>query len=251
MASIYAREVLGIERPVVGLLNIGAEETKGNRLAQETYALLQAGASSSPVTSNPIACSRIARSTSSLRRLRRQRLLKAIEGGISAVTSLFKKSIIPNVIAKAGALLLRRAFSDVRQVLSYERHGGAPVYSASTAPSSSRTAARTPRPSPARSMSPRRESRPDSSSGSQPGCRDGRPMGARIVGTGSHLPSQVVPNVDLEKRVETSDEWIIQRTGIRTRHLLRDEEIPSDMGVLAARSRRWMPPASPHPTSTS
>jgi 3-oxoacyl-[acyl-carrier-protein] synthase-3 len=60
-------------------------------------------------------------------------------------------------------------------------------------------------------------------------------MGARIVGTGSHLPSQVVPNVELEKRVETSDEWIIQRTGIRTRHLLRDEEIPSDMGVLAAR----------------
>jgi 3-oxoacyl-[acyl-carrier-protein] synthase-3 len=60
-------------------------------------------------------------------------------------------------------------------------------------------------------------------------------MGARIVGTGSHLPPRVVSNTELEKLVETSDEWIIKRTGIRTRHLLGEHDLPSDMGVLAAR----------------
>jgi len=58
-------------------------------------------------------------------------------------------------------------------------------------------------------------------------------MGARITGTGSALPSRCVTNVDLAKLVDTSDEWIVQRTGIRTRYLLAAEETPSDLGVLA------------------
>jgi glycerol-3-phosphate acyltransferase PlsX len=53
--------------------------------------------------------------------------LKAVEGGISAVTSLLKKSITRDAVATLGALLLRRAFSNVREVLSYQRRGGAPL----------------------------------------------------------------------------------------------------------------------------
>ncbi|MFC2079021.1 beta-ketoacyl-ACP synthase III [Candidatus Bipolaricaulota bacterium] len=60
-------------------------------------------------------------------------------------------------------------------------------------------------------------------------------MGARITGTGSYLPSKVLTNEQLESLVDTSDEWIVQRTGIRTRHLLEDSEVPSDMGVEAGR----------------
>ena len=60
-------------------------------------------------------------------------------------------------------------------------------------------------------------------------------MGARIVGTGSYLPAAVKTNADLEQIVDTSEEWIVQRTGIKTRHLLTDREIPSDMGVEAAK----------------
>lgn len=59
-------------------------------------------------------------------------------------------------------------------------------------------------------------------------------MGARITGTGSFLPAQRVSNKDLERSIDTSDEWIVQRTGIRFRHLLTKDEIPSDMGVQAA-----------------
>jgi len=58
-------------------------------------------------------------------------------------------------------------------------------------------------------------------------------MGARIVGTGSHVPAKCLTNADLERIVDTSDAWIVQRTGIRTRYILSEEEIPSDMSVDA------------------
>ena len=58
-------------------------------------------------------------------------------------------------------------------------------------------------------------------------------MKAKFIGTGSYLPDRRVTNDDLAKTVNTSDEWIVQRTGIRARHLLERTELPSDMGVVA------------------
>ena len=58
---------------------------------------------------------------------------------------------------------------------------------------------------------------------------------ARIAGTGSYLPEKVVTNRDLEKSVETTDEWIRERTGIKKRHVAADGEMSSDMGLAAAR----------------
>ena len=46
---------------------------------------------------------------------------------------------------------------------------------------------------------------------------------ARIIGTGSYLPSKVVTNVDLEKTLDTSDEWITARTGIKERRIVTNE----------------------------
>ncbi len=60
-------------------------------------------------------------------------------------------------------------------------------------------------------------------------------MGARITGSGSFLPATILTNKDLESLVETSDAWIVQRTGIRTRHILEPNEEPSMMAVEAAR----------------
>lgn len=57
---------------------------------------------------------------------------------------------------------------------------------------------------------------------------------ARIIGMGSYLPSRVLTNKDLEKMVDTSDEWIVSRTGISERRLASDEEFPSTMGIAAA-----------------
>jgi 3-oxoacyl-[acyl-carrier-protein] synthase-3 len=58
---------------------------------------------------------------------------------------------------------------------------------------------------------------------------------ARIAGTGSYLPEKVVTNHDLAKTVETTDEWIRERTGIKKRHVAADGEMSSDMGLAAAR----------------
>ena len=59
---------------------------------------------------------------------------------------------------------------------------------------------------------------------------------SRIVGTGHYLPERVVTNHDLEAMVDTSDAWIAERTGIRSRHVARDGELTSDMAAAAARS---------------
>jgi 3-oxoacyl-[acyl-carrier-protein] synthase-3 len=61
-------------------------------------------------------------------------------------------------------------------------------------------------------------------------------MGARLLGTGSCVPDKTLSNADLERMVETSDEWIVRRTGIRTRHVLAEGEAPSEMAVRAARA---------------
>ncbi len=57
---------------------------------------------------------------------------------------------------------------------------------------------------------------------------------SRIIGTGSHLPDFVLTNAELEKRVETSDEWIRERTGIEQRHIAAEGEYTSDLAVAAA-----------------
>ncbi len=65
-------------------------------------------------------------------------------------------------------------------------------------------------------------------------------MYTKIIGTGSYLPEQVRTNADLEKMVDTSDEWIVTRTGIRERHIAAPNETVSTMGFEAAtRAIRW------------
>lgn len=57
---------------------------------------------------------------------------------------------------------------------------------------------------------------------------------SRIVGMGSYLPEKILTNDELSKIVDTSDEWISQRTGIRQRHLMGENETVSDMAIAAS-----------------
>ena len=59
-------------------------------------------------------------------------------------------------------------------------------------------------------------------------------MYSRIAGTGKYLPERVLTNADLEKMVETSDEWIKSRTGIELRHIAADNEYTSDLAYKAS-----------------
>ena len=56
-----------------------------------------------------------------------------------------------------------------------------------------------------------------------------------ILSTGAYLPEKVLTNKDLEKIVDTSDEWIEQRSGIRTRHIAADDQTSADMAIVAAK----------------
>ena len=56
----------------------------------------------------------------------------------------------------------------------------------------------------------------------------------RIVGTGSYVPEKVLTNFDLERMVDTSDAWIVERTGIRERRIAAEEEACSDLAIKAA-----------------
>ncbi len=58
---------------------------------------------------------------------------------------------------------------------------------------------------------------------------------ARIIGTGSYVPEKVLTNHDFEKMVETTDEWIVSRTGMKERRIARADEYTSDMGLEAAK----------------
>jgi len=61
---------------------------------------------------------------------------------------------------------------------------------------------------------------------------------SRILGTGSYLPETVMTNAMLAERIETSDEWIVSRTGIRARHIAAEDQKTSDRHCV-----RWKAPA--------
>ncbi len=57
---------------------------------------------------------------------------------------------------------------------------------------------------------------------------------SRVAGIGSYLPEKILSNFDLEKMVETSNQWIVERTGIERRHIAAEGEGTSDLCVRAA-----------------
>ncbi|PZU90264.1 MAG: 3-oxoacyl-ACP synthase [Chelatococcus sp.] len=59
---------------------------------------------------------------------------------------------------------------------------------------------------------------------------------SQVVGCGSYLPARIVTNDELARRVDTSDEWIVQRTGIRQRHVAADDEPTSALALKAAQA---------------
>ncbi len=61
-------------------------------------------------------------------------------------------------------------------------------------------------------------------------------MYSRIMATGSYLPEKVLTNADLEKIVDTTDQWIIERTGIKQRHIVADHQTTCDLAEAASRN---------------
>jgi glycerol-3-phosphate acyltransferase PlsX len=127
MGEIYARTVLKIGEPRVGLLSIGEEETKGNDLTREAFPLLKAlpikfvgnveGRDIFSGLADVIVCDGFVGNVA----------LKTSEGVGRFVRDVLRESLTRTVTAKVGALLSRQAFNDFRQKLDYREYGGAPL----------------------------------------------------------------------------------------------------------------------------
>ena len=127
MGAIYAEHVLGIKNPRVGLLNIGAEEEKGNSLTKETHALLKeeklnfignieardvpAGAA------DVIVCDGFTGNV----------VIKLIEGTASALFSMLKGAFYKSFITKLAALILKPGLKAIKAKMDYSEYGGVPL----------------------------------------------------------------------------------------------------------------------------
>jgi glycerol-3-phosphate acyltransferase PlsX len=127
MGEIYARSVLKIESPRVGLLSIGEEETKGNDLTHEAFPLLKAlpirfvgnveGRDIFSGQADVIVCDGFVGNVA----------LKTSEGVGRFVREVLRESLKRTVTAQVGALLSRTAFNEFRHRLDYREYGGAPL----------------------------------------------------------------------------------------------------------------------------
>jgi glycerol-3-phosphate acyltransferase PlsX len=128
MGSVFAEHHLGIERPRVGLLNIGEERSKGNELVRDSYELLEAdrrihfvgnveGRDVFDGAADVVVCDGFVGNV----------ILKFSESIYSFLAHLVRDEIKRGMLAKAGALLMAPAFKSIRSQLDYAEYGGAPL----------------------------------------------------------------------------------------------------------------------------
>ncbi len=128
MGSVYMRSVMGVPRPAVGLVNIGTETEKGNKLTKETFRLMQAQ------TSYHFAGNAEARDIPTgdfdvvvADGFDGNIILKYTEGIVSAMMGMLKANLAASKVSKVGAALARPAFRKFKRSMDYNAYGGAPL----------------------------------------------------------------------------------------------------------------------------
>lgn len=126
MGSIYAAEVLGIKNPRVALLNIGAEEAKGNALTKETHLLLKQEKLNFVGNIEPrdvlsgsadvVVCDGFTGNV----------VIKLIEGTAGTLFSMLKKAFYQNMATKLAAAVLKPGLKTIKDKMDYSAYGGAP-----------------------------------------------------------------------------------------------------------------------------
>ncbi len=127
MGALYSQQVLGVENPTVGLLNVGEEPGKGNTLVKEAYGLLAdsglnfignvEGHQFFAGQCDVVVCDGF---TGNI-------VLKSAEGLAQGIFSILKEELTGSLRAKLGALLAKPAFKGLKQKLDYTEYGGAPL----------------------------------------------------------------------------------------------------------------------------
>ncbi len=125
MGSVFSREVLGIRDPAVGLLSIGEEPDKGNRLVRETYSLLADGRVRFAGNVEGRDLLRGAADVVVCDGFTGNVALKTLEGGIATALGSLREEVAATARGKLGGLLIRPAARGLRERLNPETYGGA------------------------------------------------------------------------------------------------------------------------------
>ena len=241
MGAATARILFGLPRPSVGLLNIGVEEAKGLEPVREAGRILREEGLPDLDYHGFVEGDDIGRGKVDVvvtEGFAGNIALKTAEGTARQLGEYLKGAMNSSLSARIGYLLraLRRSGNCAS---AWIRAGPmAASFSASTASSSKATAAPTPKvlPRPSNSATAWCETscwrksgprwRPAASSAAEPVPQQGSRRSGLVtvqrsvmLGCGSYLPSQVLTNEDLARKIDTSDEWIVQRTGIHERRI--------------------------------
>ena len=128
MGSIYAEDFLGIKNPTVGIVNIGAEEEKGNALVKETFPLLKEAKGinfigSCEARDVPYGGADVVVAEAFTGNV----VLKMMEGMAGALIKMIKKGLTSTFISKIGALLSKKALKKTLKTFDTESYGGAPL----------------------------------------------------------------------------------------------------------------------------
>lgn len=128
MGSVYMKNVMGVDNPRVGLVNIGAEAEKGNKLTKETYQLMEKQTSYNFVGN----CEARELPTGEFDVVVADGfdgnlILKYTEGLASAMMKLMKEDLMSSFITKIGALMSKSGFRKFKKRLDYNEQGGAPL----------------------------------------------------------------------------------------------------------------------------
>ena len=128
MGSVYMKSVMGVESPAVGLVNIGAEAEKGNKLTKETFQLMQAQTSyrfvgNAEARDIPTAGFDVVVADGFDGNI----ILKYTEGLAKAMMDMLKANLMASKVTKLGAALSRPAFRKFKRSMDYNAYGGAPL----------------------------------------------------------------------------------------------------------------------------
>src|SRR5574342_86265 len=216
MGHVYSRDIVGKDNPRVGLLSVGVEEGKGNELTKEAYEGLRGSSLNfiGNIEGRDIyngRCDVVVTDgfTGNV-------CLKVSESLAEMLTEMIRQEVGRDILSLAGAALSKRAFARMKKRVDYTEMGGAPLLGINGASIICHGA------SPVKAI------------------KNAVRVAAEWVtsGVNEHIKTALEAETELaegrERMVETSDEWIVQRTGIRERHIADEREAASDLALKAA-----------------
>ena len=162
--------------------------------------------------------------------------LKVSESLAEMLTEMIRQEVGRDVFSLAGAALSKRAFARMKRRVDYTEMGGAPLLGINGASiichgaspvKAIKNAVRVAAEWVKSGVNEHIKTALEAETAAGRGTR-GRPRmtRAQIIGIGAYAPKRILTNEELERMVETSDEWIVQRTGIRERHVVDETRRP-------------------------